>query len=335
MARNIDSSFYTIDYRILAAVWWYESDKTRNAMMSLRLKLQERFDEDSPDGRVIKTWAEKLFQTGTINDKVRIGRPNERGDEVDRINEAITANPTTSTRTLSAELDLPRTTVQRVLKKDLHLKSFKPTKVQFLKPEDYENRVRCCNLIVNKYDNERLKNKIFFSDECAIYLTQKPYNLTMWSNENPHFWEQVHHYQPKIMIWAAMSASHLIGPFFIDGRVDANRYQQMLQDEFIPELQRRQLICSCHFQQDGAPPHTAETTRNFLNHHLHDRWVGKFGPTPWPPRSPDLTSCDNALWGIVKKNVRRQKPNTVAEIRDAVNVAFEEFSVETLRKIHL
>ena len=45
--------------------------------------------------------------------------------------------------------------------------------------------------------------------------------------------------------------------------------------------------------------------RNILNKHFPGRWIGgssSASPTPlaWPPRSPDLTTPDNALWGITK-----------------------------------
>ena len=55
---------------------------------------------------------------------------------------------------------------------------------------------------------------------------------------------------------------------FIEGKEDAKCYQEMLKNEFIPELQRTGLLFSCHFHQDGAPPHTAYDTQEFLNHHL-------------------------------------------------------------------
>lgn len=335
MNKGSDISNYTIEYRILAAVWWYDSEQTRTEMMSIKKKLADRFDVDPPDGRVIKAWSEKLFESGTILDRTRSGRPNERGDYVEEINIAITETPITSTRRLSDELNIPRTTVQRVLKKDLQLKPFKPTKVQYLKPEDLANRANCCQQILQKYDNARLRNKLMFSDECAIYLTQKPYNVVMWSKENPYFWEQVQQYQPKVMVWAAMSENDLIGPFFIDGTEDAGRYQQLLREEFIPQLEQKGLLYSCHFQQDGAPCHTAMETRNYLDTIFPGRWVGKYGPTPWPPRSPDLTSCDNALWGIVKRRVRERKPETVADIKAAVTLAFEAINADLLQRIHV
>ncbi|KAJ4436659.1 hypothetical protein ANN_16790 [Periplaneta americana] len=75
----------------------------------------------------------------------------------------------------------------------------------------------------------------------------------------------------------------------------------MLEQWFMPQLQSD----SAHFmcQQDGAPPHFHNEVRTFLNDRLPNRWIGRAGRDDmqilfWPPRSPDLTSCDFYLWGM-------------------------------------
>jgi len=34
-----------------------------------------------------------------------------------------------------------------------------------------------------------------------------------------------------------------------------------------------------------------------------ERWIGRGGPIPWPPRSPDLNSLDFFFWGYLKETV--------------------------------
>ena len=46
------------------------------------------------------------------------------------------------------------------------------------------------------------------------------------------------------------------------------------------------------FQQDGEPPHWGSDVRRFLDATFPNRWIGRDGPTPWPPRSPDITPHD-------------------------------------------
>jgi hypothetical protein len=51
------------------------------------------------------------------------------------------------------------------------------------------------------------------------------------------------------------------------------------------------------YTQESAPAHFSRAVRDVLNNTYHDRWVGRGGPTAWPPRSaPDLNPLDLYLW---------------------------------------
>lgn len=330
-----DISKYSIEYRILASCWYHECDKSIAQIRSMKLKLRERFEAEPPDTRVIAQWEEKLFSSGSILDKQRPGRPNQRGDTYDDIDESVRGNPSTSLRRRSDELGIPYTTLQRTMTTDLGYKNWKPTKVQYLSQEDYQTRVHCCQQILDKYDNSTRRDKLFFSDECAIYAEGRGVvRLSFWSKENPHFWQQVTEHPPSVMVWAAMSAKHLVGPYFIAGKVTAESYITMLETQFVPDLEARGILMQSHLQQDGAPAHTALSTRKFLEQKFQDRWVSKFGPIPWPPRSPDLTSCDNALWGIIKPKIAAQKAANVDELKNIIKMEFDKISTRTLTAIN-
>jgi hypothetical protein len=51
---------------------------------------------------------------------------------------------------------------------------------------------------------------------------------------------------------------------------------------------------------DVAPAHFSRAVRDGLNNTCHDRWIGREGPTAWPPSSPDLNHLDFYLWGHLK-----------------------------------
>jgi len=61
----------------------------------------------------------------------------------------------------------------------------------------------------------------------------------------------------------------------------------MLELYFAPQLEEFQPWII--FQHDGAPPHWGSDVRHFLDATFSNRWFGRDGPTPWPPRSPDIT----------------------------------------------
>ena len=131
--------------------------------------MRERYGIEPPHTRVIEAWAEKLFSVGSILDRKRDGRPNERGDEVERVIESLENDPTMSVRRRSDETGMSKSTLHRVMKVDMKLSPYRPVKVQFLSEADCGVRVEACRSILQKYDNELRRDKLLFSDECAVY----------------------------------------------------------------------------------------------------------------------------------------------------------------------
>ena len=72
------------------------------------------------------------------------------------------------------------------------------------------------------------------------------------------------------------------------------------------------------FQQDGAPPYWGLLVRGFLNETFPDRWIGRDGPIPWPPCSPDITPLDFFLWGYVKDIVYRTQIRDITDLKQRI-----------------
>ena len=89
----------------------------------------------------------------------------------------------------------------------------------------------------------------------------------------------------------------VIGPFFFEdkdgetGMINQERYRAMITDFMMP-IVRRKRMRDFYFQQDGAPPHIARATIDFLKPLFPGRLISKNGDFDWPPRSPDLTPPD-------------------------------------------
>ena len=80
-----------------------------------------------------------------------------------------------------------------------------------------------------------------------------------------------------------------------------------------------------YFPQDGAPTHFPYNLRNVLDRTFNQRWIGRRGSaTGYPPRSPDLTPLDFYLWGTLKNTVYVTKPQTLEELRDHIERAFND-----------
>ncbi|GFG30996.1 hypothetical protein Cfor_07983 [Coptotermes formosanus] len=85
-------------------------------------------------------------------------------------------------------------------------------------------------------------------------------------------------------------------------------------------------------------PHTSLSVRDVLNEHFPCRWIGRGLPTspaplPWPPRSPDRTTPDSSLWGIIKGRVAARRYNNNEELRRAVEDALRTITPKMLRRM--
>ncbi|GBP69149.1 hypothetical protein EVAR_47424_1 [Eumeta japonica] len=98
-------------------------------------------------------------------------------------------------------------------------------------------------------------------------------------------------------------------PFFENekGRaftVNSERYMEMLDEFFVPELQN---FPGCNrrtwFQQDGATSHTSYRSLPRVREIFPGKLISRRGDINWPPRSPDLTPMDFFLWSYVKSKV--------------------------------
>jgi hypothetical protein len=64
--------------------------------------------------------------------------------------------------------------------------------------------------------------------------------------------------------------------------------------------------------------------------HFPGRWVGRDGPIPWRPRSPDITPLDFFLWGYVRDIVYRTPVTFLDELKLRIVAAIETVTPQML-----
>ena len=177
-----------------------------------------------------------------------------------------------------------------------------------------------------------------FSDEATFHVSGKvnKHNIRIWGSQNPCEVLERERDSPKINVWCGLMHNQIIGPFiFAESTITANIYLDMLKHYVVPQLEEFQPRVV--FQQDGAPPHWGLIVRDFLNETFPNRWIGRNGPTPWPPRSPDITPLDFFLWGYVKDRVYRTPVRDVetlqSRIIEVLATVNEEMLENTWREI--
>lgn len=256
----------------------------------------------------------------------------------------IEQNPCTSTRQVASEVGSSHTTVWKVWHEQ-QLHPYSRQKVLNLHPGDHPLRVAYSEWYLRSAEEQPLiLDSLMYSDEATFSREgiHNPRNNHVWAAVNPHE-RYIRGYQQKfsVNVWAGIISDHLIGPYIMPPRLNAGSYLVFLKEtlpellEDVPlEVRRRMWL-----QHDGAPAHFGRVVRNHLDLNYPDRWIGRGGPVPWPPRSPDLNPLDFFFWGTMKDlvyetpvdseedlvarivaaaDVIREKPRVFARIRQSL-----------------
>jgi hypothetical protein len=254
-----------------------------------------------------------------------ISTPENRG----MVAVSVLNSPRKSISRRTEELGISNTTIRRILKQ-LQLKPYKIRVVQELREADYGHRVYFCNWLIDALNNDpMLLFKLLYSDEAKFYLNGcvSSSHAFYWCTENPHERQQRSMDQRVVMVFMAISASHVFGPYFFEDSVNQVSYRNMLQQHLLPDLQRYYVdLHEIWFMQDGAPAHRANATLALLETHFGDRIISLGAEVEWPPRSPDLTPCDFFLWGFLKQLVYRKRFETIEELKVEITRCAEMIS---------
>ena len=106
---------------------------------AVRADFIRRFRKPGPTNETIRQLVNKFNRTGSVHDDTRSGRPSVPEGTVQRIQEAIERSPSASTRRLSRELELPQSTVWKILHFTLHKHAYRVQVLHHLEAEDYHN----------------------------------------------------------------------------------------------------------------------------------------------------------------------------------------------------
>ncbi|GFU26239.1 uncharacterized protein TNCV_5106501 [Trichonephila clavipes] len=125
----------------------------------------------------------------------------------------------TSVRRVAEALDLPQSTVQKIMRNILRYYPYKLQFVQELLPHDFETRhlFSLQFLALLEVDPEWPWN-ILWTDEANFHLDSSvnTHNYRIWETDNPHSTLRVPLHSPKVTVWCEFSASFILGPYFFD-----------------------------------------------------------------------------------------------------------------------
>uniref|UniRef100_A0A673L418 Thimet oligopeptidase 1 n=1 Tax=Sinocyclocheilus rhinocerous TaxID=307959 RepID=A0A673L418_9TELE len=160
-------------------------------------------------------------------------------------------------------------------------------------------------------DSKMVRNKILWSDETKTelfglnskrYVWRKPGTAHHLSNTVP----TVKHGGGSIMLWGCFSAAGTGRLVAIEGKMNAAKYRDILDENLLQSAQDLRLGQRFTFQQDNDPKHTAKITKEWL----HNNSVTVL---EWPSQSPDLNPIEH-LWRDLKMAVHQRLPSNLTEL---------------------
>ena len=170
---------------------------------------------------------------------------------VDAVRESVLRSPRKSIRRLSAETSIPRSSVHRILRADLHIFPYKIQSQSKLAAHQNAKRLEFARWFSGRLETDDMfLRKLNMTDECHAHLSGKvkKQNFRYWGTENPS--NEIVDESPrsvlKVTVWVAISWYGIIGPYFFenddDGRtvtVNQDNYRHMIQEFYLPELRRQ------------------------------------------------------------------------------------------------
>ena len=159
-----------------------------------------------------------------------------------------------SIRKLSCAVGLTYSTTRTILVEDLHLKPYKRQCAQEIEAEDYGKRLKFADWFLNLPEGS--ENYLISVDEAYFFLTEalNKQNNRLWLESRPNDLIEVPLNDQKLLVWCAISANKIYGPFFFYESVNQHNYLDMLQNFFWPKHLRTVNYKNYYFEQDGATP---------------------------------------------------------------------------------
>jgi inhibitor of nuclear factor kappa-B kinase subunit alpha len=240
-----------------------------------------------------------------------------------------------SPREIERQTGISRSSVRRIVMKDLALNQYKRIVGQQLNANCMMKRLDRSRQLLQRFPTDRSVRSIWFTDE-KVFTVETPVN-----SQNDRVYAQAtrkrnvpsarlirerQHFSRSVMVSVGVSRLGKTRVIFIEpgAKVNSDYYcQRVLGEGLLADIRTRCQRYTWTLQQDGAPSHTAKTTLAYLQREN----VKFIEPDMWPPNSPDLNPVDYAVCGALQQMVyRRRRFTSVEQLKDAIITEWDKLS---------
>ena len=224
-------------------------------------RLMKRFVSRGGVYKAVKRFRE----TGSCAPRIRSTpeKPIRTKELIKKVRERLRRNPSRSARKLAKDTSVSVSTMQRLLKNDLHVYPYKFTKRQLLSNATKKKRFDRAKVLI--------KRLVVGTRPQVLWTNEKLFTVqAIHNHQNDRIWIPNKDMVPvercgsfrrqkpsSVMVWAGVTSTGLKIPLiFIDEGVKINQtiYRRMLEEKVIPWVQETVGEEGITLQQDGQPP---------------------------------------------------------------------------------
>ena len=167
------------------------------------------------------------------------------------------------------------------------------------------------------------KNNWIYTDESNFRLSRN--TIGVWTKEQKVYKDNSNK-KSSLMVWGAISKRgksplHIFKPGETENQ---QKYQQILEKEFLGWNDKIFPNGNSVFYQDNAKPHVGKKVSSWMEENIPQKINS-------PPYSPDLNPIEN-VWSILKNNVEKSEPKNLRELKKSINTSWEELDQQTINK---
>lgn len=278
---------------------------------------------------VEKLWKKLLNHNQVDNLKGRGRKRCTTPREDSMITRMALRNPTVSRQEIKEELKLniSKDTITRRLK-ERNLRSRAQRKKPLLSAINKRKRLN----FAKKYLKKPLSfwKKVAWSDESKFELYGNRKRKRVWRQPKKAFEQRftcptVKHGGGAIMLWGCFSYRGMGNLVPIEGKMTADSYIQIVNENLEESVERMGLGMNFVFQQDNDPKHTAKKSAKFFKD-------CRIKLLDWPPQSPDLNPIEN-LWGLMEQKVERKVRKDKKAFLKELNQIWQSYNGSFIRKL--